>query len=302
MKEIVLRNGVKIPSVGFGTDMTFIYIRKNILKGLKDIIIDVIKNNGYYFKRDCSIFNIVKNAPNNGCHLFDTASAYGQSERVLGLALRKVPREDYFIVTKVSNKEQRECSAEIALRKSLKRLKVDQIDLYLMHWPQTETYLKTWKQMEDLYDKGLARAIGVCNFKKHHFDELEKVARMTPMACQVESHPLFPQDDIWWYCKKKAIQMMAYTPTGRMDKRLRDSSVLNKIAENHHKTVAQIIIRWHIQRNVIPVINTTKLDHLVENMNVFDFSLTDLEMQEINTLNCNSRLRYDPDTVDFTKC
>ena len=302
MNEIILRNGVKMPSVGFGTDMTFIYIRKNILKGIRDVVIDVTKNNGYHFKRDCSIIPIVKNAPNNGCHLFDTASAYGQSERVLGLALRNKPREDYFIVTKVSNKEQRDGNVESALRNSLKRLKVDQVDLYLMHWPQMGTFLKTWKQMEDVYCKGLTRAIGVCNFKEHHFKELEAVAQISPMVCQVESHPLFPQDDILCYCKKNEIQMMAYTPTGRMDKRLRDSTILNKIAADHNKTIAQIIIRWHVQRNVIPVINTTKLEHLVDNMNVFDFALTDVEMQGISALNCNCRLRYDPDTVDFTKC
>lgn len=299
---VTLRNGIKMPVVGFGTDMTFIYIRKNIIKGIRDALIDIIMKQGYHLKRDQSIFNIVKNAPYNGCRLFDTASAYGQSERVLGLALKKFPREDYFIITKLSNKEQRVGNVEKALCRSLKKLRVDYVDLYLMHWPQTETYIDSWKQMEDVYYKGIARSIGVCNFKCHHFEELAKTSRITPIVCQVESHPLFPQDDILQYCKQNDIQMMAYTPTGRMDKRLTDSAELNDIASNHHKTIAQIIIRWHIQRNVIPVINTTKLEHLAENMNVFDFNLTEEEIKRISALDHNCRLRYDPDTVDFRKC
>lgn len=303
MREyITLSNGIRMPAVGFGTDMTFVYIRRNIIKGIGEYLLDIIQNNRYYFKRDCSIFSIVKNAPSRGCHLFDTASSYGQSERVLGHALKNIPRGDYFIVTKLSNKEQRDGDVEKALRRSIKKLKVDQVDLYLMHWPQTGTYLESWRQMENIYRNGLARAIGVCNFKEHHFEELASISQITPMVCQVESHPLFPQEDILLYCQENRIQMMAYTPTGRMDKRLRDSPILKKIAAYHSKTVAQIIIRWHIQRNVIPIINTTKLDHLVENMDVFDFTLMEEEIKQISALNCNCRLRYDPDTVDFTKC
>ena len=299
---MTLCNGVKIPMVGFGTDMTFIYIRKNVLKGVKDFIVDIIKKGGYHFRRDCSIFSIVKNGPDKGCHLFDTASAYGQSERVLGFSLKKYSRDDYFIITKLSNKEQRDGDVEKALRRILKKLKVDYVDLYLMHWPQTGTYFDSWKQMEDIYRKGLARAIGVCNFKEHHFKELAKVSQIAPMVCQVESHPLFPQNDILRYCQKNNIQMMAYTPTGRMDERIKNSPVLKKIAACHDKTIAQVIIRWHIQRKVIPIINTTNIEHLNDNMNVFDFVLTEEEMKEISSLNCNCRLRYDPDTVDFTKC
>ena len=299
---ITLSNDIKIPAVSFGTDMTFIYIRKNIIKGIRDFWVDITQKGGYHFKRDCSIFHIVRNAPGNGCRLFDTASAYGQSERVLGVALKNFSREDYFIVTKLSNKEQRDGDVEKALRRSLRRLKIDYVDLYLMHWPQTGTYVDSWKQMENIYREGLARAIGVCNFKKHHFEELAMTSQICPMVCQIESHPLFPQDDILHYCRQNNIQMMAYTPTGRMDRMIRESSVLREIAAYHNKTIAQVIIRWHIERKVIPVINTTKLEHLVENMDVFDFSLSKEEIRKISTLNCNCRLRYDPDTVDFTKC
>lgn len=301
-KIFYLQNGVNIPCVGFGTDRTFIYIRKNIVAGAVGFMKDITVGHRYYWKRDRSIFNIIKNAPLNGCRLFDTASAYGQSERVLGNALRHYNRNEVFLVTKLSNKEQREGSVEMALNRSLKRLKVETVDLYLMHWPQTNTFFDCWKQMEKLYQRGLARAIGVCNFKQHHFEALMEIADIMPMVCQIESHPLFSQNDMLNYCKEHKIQMMAYTPTGRMDDRLANSQLLLALANKYMKSVAQVIIRWHYQRGVIPIINTTKIEHLKDNMNIFDFQLTEDEMLAINGLDIGCRLRYDPDTVDFTKC
>ena len=300
--KYILKNGVAIPSVGFGTDRTFLFVRKNIIKGLIDLAKDVTIGNKYYLKRDKSIIKIVREGPKNGCVLFDTASCYGQSERVLGYALKKYKREDVFLITKLSNKEQRDGDVEKALKRSLSHMRTNYIDLYLMHWPQRGTFIDSWKQMEELYKKGYARAIGVCNFKQHHFEELFKKAEIKPMVCQIESHPLFNQNEMLQYCIENQMQMMAYTPTGRMDKRIRESNTLNAISSKHNKTVTQIIIRWHYQRNVIPIINTTSLDHLKENMNVFDFSLSEEEMRQINALNIDCRLRYDPDTVDFTKC
>lgn len=156
--------------------------------------------------------------------------------------------------------------------------------------------------MEQLYKEGYAKSIGVCNFKEHHFEELMQVAEIKPMVCQIESHPLFPQNDMLMYCKKNNIQMMAYTPTGRMDVRIRENEALRIISRKNQKNIAQIVLRWHYQRGVIPIVNTTNINHLKDNMNIFDFSLDSSEMQVINGLDINCRLRYDPDTVDFTKC
>lgn len=300
--KYILRNGVAMPSVGFGTDRTFLFVRKNVIKGLINLVKDVTVGKKYYLNRDKSIVKIVKHGPENGCVLFDTASCYGQSERVLGYALKKYRREDVFLITKLSNEEQRDGDVEKALKRSLKHMRTNYVDLYLMHWPQTGTFIDSWKKMEVLYKKGYARAIGVCNFKQHHFEELFEKAEIKPMVCQIESHPLFNQDEMLQFCRENEIQMMAYTPTGRMDKRIRESDVLNAISSKHNKTVAQIIIRWHYQRNVIPIINTTNLEHLKENTNVFDFTLSEEEMKQINALNIDCRLRYDPDTVDFKKC
>lgn len=206
------------------------------------------------------------------------------------------------MVTKLSNQEQREGNVRQALLRSLKHLKTDSVDLYLMHWPQPDTYLDCWKQMEQLYKEGYAKAIGVCNFKEHHFDQLMRVAEIKPMVCQIESHPLFPQNNMLSYCKENNIQMMAYTPTGRMDARIKNSESMKKISAKYQKNIAQVILRWHYQRGVIPVVNTTNIEHLKDNMDIFDFSLQPDEMELIDMMNINCRLRYDPDTVDFTKC
>lgn len=301
-KKYRLVNGVEIPCIGFGTDRTFIFLKKNIFKGVYGFVKDIVCDQRYYWKRDRSIFNIVKNAPLNGCYLYDTASCYGQSERILGYALRHFNRDEYFIITKLSNVEQRSGDVEKALIKSIKRLNVEYVDLYLMHWPHTNTYLDCWKQMEILYKKGYAKAIGVCNFKQQHFEELFKVAKIAPMVCQIESHPLFNQNSMLQYCKDNNIQMMAYTPTGRMDKRLRENTVLRQLSDKYSKSIAQIILRWHYQRGVIPIVNTTKIEHLKDNMDIFDFQLLNCEMELINGINIDCRLRYDPDTVDYTKC
>lgn len=302
MKTFRLYNGVEMPCIGFGTDRTFIYIRKNIFCGFAGLFKDLTIGKRYYWRRDKSIVNIVKNAPKLGCNLFDTSSAYGQSERILGNFLKEYSRREYFLVTKLSNQEQREGNVREALMRSLKRLKTDKVDLYLLHWPQTGTYLQCWQEMEQLYREGYIRAIGVCNFKAHHFMELMKVAQIKPMVCQIESHPLFSQNDMLKFCKKNGIQMMAYTPTGRMDARIRESVLLKQLSIKYEKSIAQIVLRWHIQRGVIPIVNTTNIEHLKDDMNIFDFSITQEDMDNIDKMDIHCRLRYDPDTVDFTKC
>ena len=299
---IRLSNGVEIPRIGFGTDRTFLFLRKNLIMGAVDAVKDITLRRGAQLKRDLSLARIVRSAPQYGCCLFDTASSYGQSERVLRSGLKAYDRSEYFLITKLSNREQREGDVKKALLRSMSRLGIQQLDLYLMHWPQTGTYVDCWKQMEDLYDAGLTRAIGVCNFKVHHFETLLGNARINPMICQIESHPLFSQEDMLSFCKQNNIQMMAYTPTGRMDEQLRNSPILKDIATVHGKDVAQVILRWHVQRGVIPIVNTTKIEHLSQNMDIWDFCLTETEMEKIGEMNENRRLRYDPDMVDFTKC
>lgn len=300
-KFLKLSNGVVMPKVGFGTDCTFIFLSKNPFVTIKKYYIDIIKNNKYQLKRDKSLKKIVNHSVENGCYLFDTAHAYGQSERILGKALKHNLREEYFISTKVSNEQQRGGNIRAALESSLNRLNLDYIDLYLLHWPHPGLFQESWRQMEELYKEGLIRSIGVCNFHQHHLEELKKSAEIMPMVNQFECHPLMSQNELRQYCRDNGIQVMAYTPTARMNRGIMESETIKKIALAHNKGIAQVVIRWHIQSGNIPVINTTNEKHLIENMNVFDFELTQDEMDLIDGLNVNMRLRYNPDTCDYTK-
>ena len=167
-----------------------------------------------------------------------------------------------------------------------------------MHWPVTDYFLDSWKEMEKLYKEGMCKAIGVCNCNIHHLNELESVAEIMPMVNEFECHPLFTQKELREYCKEKNIQVMAYTSTGRMDERLK-KTVLVPLAKKYNKSIAQIILRWHQQIGNIPIINSVNPKHMVENTNIYDFNLSNEEIASIESININSRLRYDPDNCDF---
>ena len=244
---------------------------------------------------------IVKYAKSIGFKGFDTSSAYDKCEDAIGSVLKNAPREDFFITTKISNFDQRNKTVEEALNDSMKKLNVDYLDLYLMHWPQTETFLETWKEMEELYEKGLVKMIGVSNFHIHHFNELFEVAEIKPMVHQFEIHPLFTQKDLTDFCRKENIQIMAYTPTGRCDDRLFNNQYLIDFSLRHKKSIVQIILKWHIQKGYIPVIKTENRIHLQENLDLQDFVLCQEEIEKIDSININSRLRYDSDNCDFMR-
>ena len=247
---------------------------------------------------DKNFTKVVDFAFEQGCRLFDTSRAYGGSEYALGEALINKKREDFFIVSKVSNNYQFSGDIEAGLKRSLEELKMDYIDLYLLHWPVSGVWLDNWKKMERLYYEGLCKAIGVCNCNIHHLEELKKVAEVMPMVDQFECHPLFTQNDLRQYCKDNDIQIMAYTSTARMDERLR-KTVIVPISQKYNKSISQIILRWHQQIGNIPIFNSYNLDHIKQNLNIYDFQLSDNELDSITSVNINSRLRYDPDNCDF---
>ncbi|QAT42011.1 aldo/keto reductase family protein [Aminipila luticellarii] len=303
----VLSNGNKIPPIGYGTDIAKTWRSANSFPTktymfIKQYAKSIKNSDKRSIKIDKTLPRIIRNAPQCNCNLFDTARAYGGSEYVLGRELKKnFSRDSYYIVTKLSNFDQRERTVEEALRISLDELALDYVDLYLIHWPQTETYIKSWKGMEEVYAKGLCKAIGVCNCNIHHLEAIKKGALINPMVNQFECHPLFTQEKLREYCHINGIQVMAYTPTGRMDFRLKRSKKLEIISSKYNKSLAQIILRWHIQINNIPIVNTTSLEHLIDNMNIFDFELSAEDVKLISSLNVNSRLRYDPDNCDFDR-
>lgn len=296
-----LNNGNTIPSLCYGSAIveTYKYSSSGIKSAFKYWTRNIIKDRNQ-LKKDIALPKAVQYCMDNGCNMFDTSRAYAGSEYSIGKILSKYKRDSYYIVTKLCNRDQYNGNIRGALQRSLKELNVSYVDLYLMHWPVEGEYIKSWLQMEQLYKEGLCKAIGVCNCNVHHLEEIEKKAEIMPMVNQFECHPLFTQKELRDYCKKKNIQVMAYTSTARMDERLK-KTVLVPIAKKYNKSIAQIILRWHQQVNNIPIVNSSNLEHLAENISIYDFNLTNEEIEKIESININSRLRYDPDNCDFTQ-
>lgn len=293
-KSFLLNNGVEIPAIGMGTGL----IRLN---GFRSIIGDIVKRHGKEIRESNNLYNILKYSVNQGGRLFDTSRAYGKSEEILGNAIKDFNRDKIFIITKLSNTDQRSGDIRKALLKSMNALGVEYIDLYLIHWPQPETYLNSWIQLEDLYKEGLVKAIGVSNFHKHHIEKLLSVATIMPTVNEIEVHPLMNQKPLVKYCQELGIRVVAYTPLGRMHDKILNNTNLIEIAHQKKRTVSQIILRWHYQNDIISIPHTKKTSRFNEYMDIFDFSLSDDEMIKINEINENHRLRFDPDNCDFSK-
>ncbi|MDY5733376.1 MAG: aldo/keto reductase, partial [Succinivibrio sp.] len=176
----------------------------------------------------------------------------------------------------------------------------DYIDILMFHWPVTGKYVETWKRMIKLYNQGYVKILGVANCNQHHLDDLYSETGVYPSINQFERHPLFTQKKLVDYCKDKSIVVEAYTPIARFDDRLVRLPVLKRIAEKYHKNFVQIILRWHVQTGVIPIVRAMSSAHQKQNLDIFNFSLTDEEIDVISKININSRMRYDPDNCDFT--
>jgi diketogulonate reductase-like aldo/keto reductase len=235
----------------------------------------------------------VKYAIQQGYRMIDTAAAY-YNETGVGQGIREsnVPREELFIVTKVANDDQGYDSTLKAFDESMKKLKLDYLDLYLIHWPGKYKFKDTWRAMEKLYEEGRVKAIGVCNFHAHHLDELIDSSSVVPMVNQVECHPLLNQADLHRYCKDRKIQLEAYSPLMRGHL---DLTALNQLAEKYGKTPAQIVLRWDLQNGIVVIPKSVHPKRIDENSQVFDFELADEDMEVINSLNTNKRFCGHPD-------
>lgn len=250
-------------------------------------------------KRDYT--NSVENAFRIGYRLLDYSSAYGDGT-LIGEAIRRcgVPREDLFITTRVSNKAQKEHTVKEEFYKCMRGLGVDYIDLLQFHWPVTGLYIDTWREMEKLKDEGFVRHLGVANCHQHHLEEIFKICKYRPEVGQFEIHPLFTQKPLIKYYKQQGIVVEAYTPVARYDDRLVRLPLLKRLEKKYNKTFVQIILRWHIQNGCIPLVRSLNPKHQQENINIFDFVLSEEDMMAIDNININSRLRYDPDNCDFS--
>jgi len=268
---VTLHNGVKMPRFGLGV---------------------------FKVQEGQEVIDSVKAAIKNGYISIDTAAVYGNEEGV-GQAIQEsgANREKLFITTKVWNADQGYDSTLAAFETSLKKLGLDYIDLYLIHWPVKGKYKETWKALEKLYKDGKVKAIGVSNFHIHHLEDLLEDAEIAPMVNQIELHPLLSQKEIRNYCKEKNIVVEAWSPLAQGQ--LLDNEVLAEIAAAHNKSVAQIILRWDIQNDIVTIPKSIKESRIIENASIFDFELSIEEIEKINALNKNERVGPDPDNFDF---
>lgn len=223
----------------------------------------------------------------------DCAVAYGNHYQVgNGIKLSGKERSEIFLTSKLYNNQQDNCVAD-HYRRMLHELRVEYVDLLLLHWPQTSTYIMAWKQMERLHEKRQVRHIGMANVELRHLLEMERKCNMLPQIIQVERHPLNTQEELLCYCREKGILVQAYAPLGRMDCQLTEHNLLRKLSNKYQKTIPQIILRWHHQTGVIPVVRSIRSDRICANYNIWDFELTTEEIEEIMRLNINYKI-YDP--------
>ncbi|KAB2330782.1 aldo/keto reductase [Cytobacillus depressus] len=248
------------------------------------------------------LVNAVKFAIKHGYRSIDTAAIYENEEGVCqaiqeGIKEAGIFREELFITSKVWNSDLGYESTIAAYETSLKKLDLEYLDLYLIHWPVEGKYKEAWRALETLYKEGRVKAIGVSNFQVHHLEDLMKDAEIKPMINQVEYHPRLTQEEIQAFCQQQGIQLEAWSPL--MQGQLLDNLVLQEIANKYNKTIAQVILRWDLQNGVVTIPKSTKEHRIIENSTVFDFELTKEEMQRINELNQNHRVGPDPDNFDF---
>lgn len=263
MKSFTLNDGNAIPAIGFGT----------------------------YKATETEAIASIKSAVNRGYRLFDTAAKY-DNEEVVGAGIRKsgVSRKELFITTKVWREELGYNETKNAFDKSLMKLQLDYIDLYLIHWPANErnytnwqkTNAEIWRAMEELQQQGKVKSIGVSNFFPVHLEALLEHARVKPAVNQIEFHPGYWQPVVTDYCNEHNILIEAWSPLARG--RVFKNEYLQQLADKYKKSISQICLRWILQHNVIPIPKSTTEDRIAENIAVFDFSLTEEEMKQIDLL------------------
>lgn len=245
---------------------------------------------------------VVKKGIINGYRLIDTAQIYGNEVGTgigikEGLAATNLKREDLFVTSKVWNNHLTYEETITAFEETLKRLELDYLDLYLIHWPGKAAFKESWQALEELYSAGKIKAIGVSNFEIHHLEELLSFAKVVPVVNQVELHPKLAQQALRDFCEKHDIKVQAWSPL--MQGKLLTDPIVKDIAEKHQKTPAQVILRWDIQQEILLVVKSVHEQRMQSNADVFNFELDSAEMTRLNQLNEALRVGPNPDEFDF---
>ena len=234
-----------------------------------------------------------------GYRSIDTAAIY-KNEEGIGQALQEtdVARDDIFVTTKLWNDDQ--LNAERALETSLKKLQLQSVDLYLMHWPcpQNDTYVQAWQQMIKLQEQGLTKSIGVCNFNEPHLKRLIEETGVSPVINQIELHPMLQQRTLHAWNALHQIQTESWSPLAQGGKGVFEQEVIKRLAQKYNKTAAQIVIRWHLDSGLVVIPKSVTPSRIAENFAVFDFRLEKSEMSEIAALDSGNRLGPDPEELN----
>ena len=266
-----LANGVEMPRIGLGV---------------------------YKMTEPDIAFKAMTSALDAGYRHIDTATVYG-NEKQVGEAIRAsgLKREEVFVTTKVWNTDQGYDQTLKAFETSLKLLGMDYLDLYLTHWPVKEKFVDTYKAIERLYEEKLIRATGVSNHHIHHLEAIASKANVQPMVNQIECHPRLTQFDLRTYCAEQNIAVTSWSPLARGG--LLDEPTLSRISSKYGKTPAQVIVRWHLQHDLIVIPKSVTPTRIAENIDVYDFELSFEDMKNIDALNMNARTGTDPDNFNF---
>ncbi|MBN1785857.1 MAG: aldo/keto reductase [Candidatus Methanofastidiosa archaeon] len=267
--RVELNNGVLMPWVGFGT---------------------------FRIPDGKDVEDAVSSALEAGYRSIDTASYYG-NERGVGLAIREsgLDRKDIFLTTKVWIDEQGYDGTKDAMARSLERLGMDYVDLYLVHWPRRGMIEDTWKAMEDILQEGLARSIGVSNFLLGHLNELYRTCKTMPAIDQIEFHPYLYPIELLDHCMDKGIRVEAWSPL--MQGHVTELEELKELSDYYGRSIPQITLRWDLQHGVVTIPKSTHKDRILENAEIFDFEIEERHMRLIDSLNREKRFGPDPNIM-----
>ncbi|MBC7713177.1 MAG: aldo/keto reductase [Rhizobacter sp.] len=272
-KFISLNDKMKMPTVGFGT----------------------------WRVSNTEAPEVVNQALDAGYRLIDTASMYNNEEGVgKGIKENSLSRNEIFLATKLWSNDHGYDSALRAMDNSLKKLQTDYIDLFHIHWPvpKQDKYVSTWKALNRLHKEGLAKSIGVCNFQISHLQRLIDETGIIPSVNQVELHPHFQQKELREFHAKHGIVTEAWSPLARSE--VFTDPVILSISKKYNKTPSQIVLRWHFESGIIAIPKTSKVSRMLENLNIFDFSLTAEDLKELSKIDReDGRTGANPDTADF---